>query len=145
MIVFDIWEDMNERPDYYLELVKTSQDSRKPKLGMSIEFGLFGSAEWRQSIESGKIEKRKVMGQIIECFEAGQDNSGIPNTIRIVCEDGSLDECGMYTSGGVSENAYRVGTKIEATFLLHPLKAKDSNGRPVLIRRPYHIEVFEPS
>jgi len=95
-------------------------------MGLKPTHGLFGSDEWRESINSGRIRTVHVTGTIRELIFAGQDarwGDNI-NSFKLEKDDGTTVLEGIYVQEKVDRKLFRVGAKVSCWYALLELKGQ---------------------
>ncbi|MDM7982832.1 MAG: hypothetical protein QUV02_00145 [Maricaulis sp.] len=90
--------------------------------GVVAEFGLYGSEEWWENIQRGKIPTRITEGRVIGLFEEGQDRSGVPNSVEIETLDGCRVKRSIRFSNEPESERLKVGYKIKLVEIIQKLK-----------------------
>jgi len=91
--------------------------------GVVAEFGLYGSEEWWENIQCGKIPTRITEGSVIGLFEEGQDRSGVPNLVEIETLDGCRVKRSIRFSNEPESEHLKVGSNIKIVEIIQRLKA----------------------
>jgi len=106
-------------------IAKAQAASLSPKpFGLNATHGLFCSEEWWENIEAGVIPRIQKTGTITRIFRAGMHNES--QCFEMVCQDGGKFEHDCIAANRKDRKLYRVGVRIELTFVESELK------RPVL-------------
>lgn len=94
----------------------------KPQMGLKGTHGLFGSSEWWASIQERRMPLLFISGVITRVYVAGQDDSGINNTIDLLQDDGSVRTVGIYVNKPDDARLFQVGHRAEIVYVLDELK-----------------------
>lgn len=123
--VYTLTEELNADPRQ-LELAQAlTLNPNKPSMGLKGTFGLFGSPQWWDSINRGKMPLRFIHGTIASLSEAGQDSkTGINNTMILELPNGTKEPVGIYINNKKQAKLFQLGS----TVLM--VKALDEYKRP---------------
>jgi len=107
----------------HVEVVRAlTQNRSKPRLGLKGVHGLFASDEWWDSINTRKMPLRFISGIVAEVYEAGQDRTGVNNTVTVKLDDGSVTSVGIYANDPKDIGLFQTGHKISIVYALDTLK-----------------------
>lgn len=121
-IVYCLSEKLKADPEYMNLVQALTLDNSRPYVGLNGTYGLFGSKEWWDNIEKGKIQLRCISGIIKRAYVAGQDPSPINNTIDLLLDDGTIETVGIYVNKDEDANLFKVGYKASVVYALDELK-----------------------
>lgn len=99
-----------------------TQDKSRPQMGLKGNLGLYGSQQWWDSIEQGKMPLRRLSGIISDVYTAGQDRDDPPNTIDLQLSDGLQRPVGIYVNNESDRKLYQIGSRLEIVYALDELK-----------------------
>ena len=120
--VYLLSEDLRADPRR-VELARAlTQNPSKPRLGLEGVHGLFASDEWWNSINTREMPLRFVSGTVVEVYEAGQDRTGVNNTVALKLDDGSLTSVGIYTNSPKDIGMFQTGSKVSIVYAQDRLK-----------------------
>ncbi|SCC25333.1 hypothetical protein GA0061080_105623, partial [Gilliamella intestini] len=88
-MVYLLSEKLKKNPEKAALTQALTLDKTKPKMGLKGTNGLFGTKEWWNSIEQGRIPLLFISGIIKKAYVAGQDPSNFNNTVDLLLEDGT--------------------------------------------------------
>ncbi len=125
-LVYDFSKDSKKNSQYIADAQALTLDASRPLMGLKGTFGLFGSPDWWSSIERGKMPLRYISGIIQDAFAAGQDANNKNNSIRILLEDGSTHDAGIYVNDKADIALFRAGHRVELVYALDELKNQPS-------------------
>lgn len=94
----------------------------KPLLGLKGSCGLFGSDEWWDNIQKGKIPVVEVKGIVRRAYISGQDRNVSNNTIELMLEDGSVSHHGIYINDKSDVGLFVPGARVVIVYGLDELK-----------------------
>lgn len=120
--VFDLAIELETDPERVALTQALTLNTAKPQMGLAGTFGLFGSAEWWESIRDGRMPLQIVGGAITRVYRAGQDSSGPSNTVDVHAEDGSSQSVGIYLNDPHDLRLFRVGHSVGIAYALDELK-----------------------
>lgn len=123
-LVYTLSAELKGDPAYVRDVQSLSLDNDRPLTGLKPTHGLFGSDEWWESINSGRIRTVHVKGTIRELIFAGQDArwGDSVNSFKLEKEDGSSVLEGIYVQEKVDRKLFRVGAKVSCWYALLELK-----------------------
>ena len=128
-LIYRLERDLAENPEEITETQEMTLDTSRPYMGLSGENGLFGSKEWWQSIEEGRIEVRTYTGSIQRLYIAGQDfDEDEPKDFEYLSEDGQIRRESCIANDDMDLDLYQVGATVTMSYALDRLKdqpAKD--------------------
>ena len=122
--VYSLKNELASDPGHVATVQALTLDLSRP-FGLKGTFGLFGSEEWWQSIESGKLQKMELTGVITSLGRAGMNNESPVFNAR-------LDNGGHYTYDTVADTKkgvkkYIVGKRIKIVLVRDPLKSPSAS------------------
>jgi len=121
-IVYFLSEKLAANPEYMNSVQSLMLDNSRPYAGLNGTYGLFGSQQWWENIEQGKIKLRFLSGIIKRAYVAGQDPSPINNTIDLLLEDGTIKTESIYVNKYKDANLFKVGYMVSVVYALDELK-----------------------
>jgi len=120
--VYDLHRELQADPEQIRLAQALSLNSKKPEMGLRATHGLFGSSEWWESIKSGRIPQKRILGTILRPYRAGQEYYGPNNTVDIVTDDGSIEAHGIYVNDPEDVKFFKIGHNVEIIYILDELK-----------------------
>jgi len=121
--VYSLTKRFEENPSYPEDVRALTLNKAKPQFGLKGTFGLFGSAEWWDSINHRRMPLRFVAGVIVGVSEAGQDSlTGVNNTMVLKDAAGTEEQFGIYVNNRKDAKLFRVGCTVRMVFALDELK-----------------------
>ncbi|MWP61539.1 hypothetical protein [Gilliamella sp. Pas-s25] len=121
-MVFLLSEELKNNPERVALTQALTLDKSKPTMGLKGINGLFGSKEWWNSIEQGRIPLLFISGIIKKAYVAGQDPSNFNNTVDLLLEDGTIQSVGIYTNKRVDSKLFKIGYSASIVYALDELK-----------------------
>lgn len=94
----------------------------RPQMGLKGTHGLFGSDEWWENIGQKKMPLEFFSGVITRAYIAGQDESGMNNTIELLLDDGSIRTLGIYVNIPEDALLFQIGHRADIVYVLDELK-----------------------
>ncbi|WP_338523924.1 hypothetical protein NUH87_30165 [Pseudomonas batumici] len=121
--VYLLSEELKENPGQIVLAQALTLDKSKPYMGLKGAYGLFGSQEWWNSIEEGKMPLLFLSGVIQRTYIAGQDSSSEENSFSLLLGDGSIREESIYSHTRKEDRRlFVVGSRVEIVYALDELK-----------------------
>lgn len=121
-MVYLLSEKLKVNPEYASLTQALTLDSTKPYVGLNGTNGLFGTKEWWDSIEQGRIPLLFISGVIKRTYVAGQDPSNFNNTVDLLLEDGTIQSVGIYTNKKEDSKLFKIGYNASIVYALDELK-----------------------
>lgn len=128
MKIYRLSEELAGDPEQVADAQALTLDQTRPHMGLKGNCGLFGSSEWWESVQSGRMPQRRISGVIKRVFVAGQDRSEIPNAFDMTTHDGTVRMEGIYVNSPQDVLRYQVGRTVEVLYALDELKMALPNG-----------------
>ena len=125
--VFDLREELRANPERVRLTQALTLNPDRPQMGLRGTCGLFGSSEWWESIESGRMPLRKISGKIERVYYAGQGGSGPNNMVDVLADDGVRDSVGIYVNDPKGVDLFQVGRSVEILYALDELKQQPAS------------------
>ncbi len=127
--VYELATELAANPVRVAKAQALTLNPDKPLMGLLGDRGLFGSKEWWQSIDEGRIEVRVYKGTIKRLYVAGQDaEEDQGKDFEYLCEDGSVRRASCVAHDDADLALYREGATVALAYALDKLKkqpAKD--------------------
>lgn len=126
--VYLLSEELRLDPNQVALTQALTLNQARPQMGLKGTHGLFGSSEWWASIQERRMPLLGVAGIVTRAYIAGQEESGMNNTIDLLQDDGSEQAVGIYVNNPEDANLFQVGHRAEIVYALDELKlqpAKD--------------------
>lgn len=128
-LVYFLSEELKTKPEQIVLTQSLTLDKSRPNIGLKGTYGLFGSQEWWNSINQGKMPLLYVSGVITRTFVAGQDPSPVDNAFSLLLDDGSKVEESIYDYiKEEDKKLFQKGSRVEIIYANDELKRKNSNG-----------------
>lgn len=121
-IVYLLSEKLKANPEYASSTQALTLNKTKPFIGLNGTNGLFGTNEWWDSIEQGKIPLLFISGIIRRAYVTGQDPSNFNNTVDLLQEDGTIRSVGIYTNRKADSKLFKIGYSASIVYALDELK-----------------------
>jgi hypothetical protein len=127
-VVYRLTEAMKADPEEVALTRALTLDQSKPTMGLKGNLGLYGSQQWWDNIEQGKMPLLRLSGFISDVYVAGQDEDDL-NTVDIKLADGSVHPVGIYVNDETDSNLYQIDSRLEIVYALDRLKRQpDADG-----------------
>ena len=97
-LVYQVRVEIEQNPDYVKDVQKLTLNQSKPTRGLNGTYGLYGSIEWLNNLESGVIPRKKIFGIIQSVYKVSMDESVGSDTMDILIDAVSVP---VIASGGV--------------------------------------------
>ncbi|MEN3749263.1 hypothetical protein TPR58_18970 [Sphingomonas sp. HF-S3] len=133
--VFELAEELRRDPNRVALTQALTFNAGKPDFGLRGNKGLFGSAEWWASIESGSTPSKKICGTIERAYYVGPGGDGPNNMIEIVTNEGVREEIGIYINDPSDICFFVEGHKVEVVYAFDELKRQPAPGEGVSYSR----------
>lgn len=128
-LVYLLSEELKAKPEQITLTQALTLDESRPNIGLKGTNGLFGSQEWWDSINQGRMPLLYVSGIIIRTYVAGQDPSPVDNSFSLLLDDGSMCEESIYDYiKEEDKKLFKIGSKVEIVYAHDELKRRKSNG-----------------
>ncbi|OCG78880.1 hypothetical protein A9G42_02405 [Gilliamella sp. Nev6-6] len=121
-MVYLLSEKLKVNPEYASLTQALTLDHTKPYVGLNGTNGLFGTKEWWNSIEQGRIPLLFISGIIKKAYVAGQDPSNFNNTLDLLLEDGTIQSVGIYANKKKDSKLFKIGYSASIVYALDELK-----------------------
>ncbi|OCG76680.1 hypothetical protein A9G42_07365 [Gilliamella sp. Nev6-6] len=129
-MVFLLSKELKNNPERVALTQALTLDKSKPTMGLKGTNGLFGSKEWWNSIEQGRIPLLFISGIIKKAYVAGQDPSNFNNTVDLLLEDGTIQSVGIYTNKKEDSKLFKIGYSASIVYALDEMKLQpDFDGK----------------
>lgn len=126
-IVYTLAEALKADPERVALAQALTLDKSRPLMGLKGSLGLYGSPQWWESIEQGRMPLMRVSGIIRSTYVAGQDETE-DNAVELVLADGSVHLAGMYVNDAADKVLYRVGSRVDIVYGRDELKRPARGG-----------------
>lgn len=125
-VVYTLFDELRDDPEQVLAVQSLSLDSNKPFMGLAPVHGLFGSAEWWDSIRSGKITTVHTTGTIEKMVFSGQDSrwGDSTNAFTFRQDDGITSLESIYAQNKQDRKLFCVGARVSCWYALLELKSQ---------------------
>ncbi|OCG39518.1 hypothetical protein A9G29_08880 [Gilliamella sp. Fer2-1] len=121
-LVYLLSEELKAKPEQITLAQSLTLDKSKPYMGLNGTNGLFGTKEWWNSIEQGRIPLLFISGIIKKAYVAGQDPSNFNNTVDLLLEDGTIQSVGIYANKKKDSKLFKIGYSASIVYALDELK-----------------------
>lgn len=134
-LIYELREDLAANPQRVAKAQALTQDTSRPNMGLSGENGLFGSKEWWESVDQGRIEVRIYTGTIQQMYVAGQDaDEDSVKDFEYICDDGQTRTETCAANDDRDLDLYRTGATVAMAYALDRLKIQQSgDGGPIFL------------
>ena len=119
--VFDLQDELLANPGRVRKTQALTLDHARPQIGLRGTYGLFGSQDWWDSVNSGRMPLLRLSGVVERVYVAGQDEVEA-NTVDIRSADGNLHSVGIYLNDKSDLPLLRIGASVEIVYALDELK-----------------------
>ena len=122
-MVYELAKELDANPEQVAKTQAMTLNASKPQMGLLGDCGLYGSKEWWQSIEEGRIEVRVYSGTIQRLYIAGQEaDEDEGKDFEYLCNDGKVrrESCMVNNDGDL--DLYRPGAVVTLMYALDKLK-----------------------
>lgn len=125
-VVYKLSNELKGDPEQVRIVQALSLDNDRPFIGLKPIHGLFGSNEWWESIESGRITTIHVTGTIRDLVFAGQDArwGDSVNSFTLERDDGSAFVESVYADKRRDQKLFRIGARVSCWYALLELKSQ---------------------
>lgn len=128
-MVYLLSEELKAKPEQITLTQSLTLDKLRPNMGLKGTNGLFGSKEWWNSINQGRIPLEYVSGVITRTYVSGQDPLPVDNSFSLLLDDGSTCEESIYDYiKKEDKKLFQRGSRVEIIYAQDELKRKNSNG-----------------
>lgn len=121
--VYELAKELTANPARVAKAQALTLNAEKPLMGLLGDQGLFGSEEWWQSIDKGRIEVRVYRGVIKRLYVAGQDaDEDQGKDFEYLCEDGNVRRASCVANDDSDLALYREGASVALAYAFDKLK-----------------------
>lgn len=125
-LVYHVRDKIRKDPNYIKKVQALTLNELRPMHGLKGTYGLYGSFEWLNNLESGKIPRKEISGIIQRIYTTDMDNGNIPDTMDIELKDiGKIVKQGIFLNNESDINLFMVGKKVEIIYYIEDMKAID--------------------
>lgn len=125
--VYELATELAANPARAAKAQALTLNEDKPLMGLLGDHGLFGSREWWQSIDQGRIEVRVYKGTITRLYVAGQDaDEEQGKDFEYVCDDKIIRSASCVAHNDDDLELYREGANVALAYALEKLKKQPS-------------------
>lgn len=122
-MVYELAKDLDAHPEQVAKTQALTLNVAKPQMGLLGADGLYGSREWWQSVNDGRIEVRIYKGVIQRLYVAGQDAEEVEGKdFEYLCEDGRVRRESCIANSDIALALYREGAVVTLAYALDKLK-----------------------
>jgi hypothetical protein len=120
-LVYSVCNEVRDNPAKVAAAQKLTLNKKRSQ-GLKGTYGLYGSQEWLDNLQSGRIPQRKVSGIIRQAYKDGMYESDNANTIEIETELGSVEHMSIYANNDNDILLFQKGKKVEVSYFIEDLK-----------------------
>lgn len=125
-LVYQVRVEIEQNPDYVKDVQKLTLNQSKPTRGLNGTYGLYGSIEWLNNLESGVIPRKKIFGIIQSVYKVSMDESVGSDTMDILIDaDGKTVKEGIYFNDENDLELFKAGKRVEILYYIEEMKAVD--------------------
>jgi hypothetical protein len=121
-VVYRLANELARDPERVVLTQRLTLDASMPSMGLKGTFGLFGSEEWWQSINSGRMPLKRISGTITGLANAGMDSHGKINTCVVQTGDGSVHYEHLHVDRPADHSRYKAGVGVKFLYALDEWK-----------------------
>jgi hypothetical protein len=119
--LFNLREELLANPQRVEKTRALTLDKSRPHMGLLGKYGLFGSDEWWNNIQSEAMPLLRLSGVVERVYASGQDQVDV-NTVDIRLADGSQRSIGIYVNDKSDLSLFQVGRTVSIVYALDELK-----------------------
>lgn len=127
-MVYRLSAALESDPERVTRTQALTLDASRPFMGLRGTHGLFGSAKWWNSINTGLIPLVTHRGVICGLASQGMDSDGEINTCVLRTDGGSRMHHGIYVNDPGDHSRYKVGFAAAYLFAMDEWKHPSSHG-----------------
>ncbi|MCF2860512.1 hypothetical protein L1286_23910 [Pseudoalteromonas sp. SMS1] len=122
-LVYEVKKEIESEPEVVRLTQSLTLDNSKPYDGLNGSYGLYGSEEWFENLNSGVIPRKEISGVIEKVYSIGMDEEDGPNTIDIILDDNweTIRE-GIYINNQTDVELFKVGRRVVVLYFIEELK-----------------------
>lgn len=125
-LVYHVRDKIRKDPNYIKKVQALTLNELRPMHGLKGTYGLYGSLEWLNNLESGTIPRQEISGTIRRIYTTDMDNRNIPDTMDIELKDiGKIVKQGIFLNNESDINLFMAGKRIEIIYYIEDMKAID--------------------
>lgn len=125
-LVYHVRDKIRKDPNYIKKVQALTLNELRPMHGLKGTYGLYGSFEWLNNLESGTIPRKEISGIIQRIYTTDMDNGNIPDTMDIELKDiGKIMKQGIFLNNDSDINLFMVGKRVEVIYYIEDMKAID--------------------
>ncbi|WP_111854680.1 hypothetical protein [Acinetobacter oleivorans] len=125
-LVYHVRDKIRKDPNYIKKVQALTLNELRPMHGLKGTYGLYGSFEWLNNLESGTIPRKEISGIIQRIYTTDMDNGNIPDTMDIELKDiGKIMKQGIFLNNESDINLFMVGKRVEVIYYIEDMKAID--------------------
>ena len=124
-LVYQVQVKIKQKPEYVKKVQELTLNKQRPTTGLNGTYGLYGSKEWLEHLESGVIPRKQISGVIQEVYRASMDSSGDPDQIDIILDGGGIISKGIYINHRKDLKLFQKGKRVEILCFLEDMKLID--------------------
>lgn len=121
-VVYRLRDELHTDPEQVRLAQALTRDPSQPLTGLKGTFGLFGSQQWWDSIEQGKLPLLRVSGIISDLYVEGQDEAEDEKGMDLTLGDGSIHSESVYANKSEDVRLFQIGCKVDIVYVLDELK-----------------------
>jgi len=125
-LVYHVKVKINKDPNYVKKVQALTLNKSKPTYGLKGTYGLYGSAEWLNNLDSGVIPRKNLSGIIQRTYTVDMDNSNLPDTMDIKLNDsGKIVKQGIFVNNDSDLKLFVIGKRVDIVYYIEDMKAID--------------------
>lgn len=125
--VFQLREALRVHPEQVAQVQALTLNASRPRLGIKGVHGLFGTPQWWDSIQDGRMPLLFLAGKIVRVYSVGQEAKAGNNTIDLKLDDGTEKAVGIYVNNRQDIALFRVGCRASIVYALDELKLQPAS------------------
>ena len=122
-VVYRLSTDLHRDPRRIELTQQRTLDPAHPTSGLKGSQGLYGSEQWWQSINSGRIPLVLKTGTISRLYYAGMDSHRKNNSCEVAGDDGRTFHGSVLVDRPAHHSRYKVGARVAYLFAMDEWKA----------------------
>ncbi len=124
-LVYQVQVKIKQDPEHVKRVQELTLNKQRPTRGLNGTYGLYGSSEWLENLESGIIPRKQISGVIQDVYRASMDSSGSPDQIDILLDGGGIISKGIYINHRKDLKLFRKGKMVEILCFIEDMKLID--------------------
>lgn len=125
-LVYHVKVKINKDPNYVKKVQALTLNKSKPTYGLKGTYGLYGSAEWLNNLDSGVIPRKSLSGIIQRIYTVDMDNGNLPDTMDIKLNDsGKIVKQGIFVNNDSDLKLFVIGKRVDVVYYIEDMKEID--------------------